>query len=729
MSSTQYLTDTATRHQVFLQRFAGGESKKAQKLLDRLRRAINARLALEPTDFQRNRLELVLKDIDALSIEAFNNISRQTISGAQDLAKSEAAFSARLFDKATTLETNFIIPADAILVEAVMGSSMSTTFNTGMTIEDALRQFSTKKRKQIAQMISDGVTLGETTQVISRNVGSLINTLTRRQLDSLVRTIANHTASAARNQIYMANSDVLDGYRFIATLDGRTTLICFDESTPVLPLGALENVFRRKYTGDMITITTASGKQITGTPNHPILTSSGWLALNEIEPRKHVVYSPSFDSVSVIGDYDIGMPTTFGKLYDSISKLPIVDVKLESASANDFHGDGKGGDGEVHILSPKCELRYAIKSSFYNFIKNKLLGFIHNRVFLFCRSFLKHHIFSGLPFSKTSKSNSSRLKSHVNNGFASAGLGYDFRWSSATIKKFDNFIDFVIGKFFGFASFKAWHHTRIFKHTSDCSCSGAVLPAQTSGGLSISVFADNVISKSSEFKSCHVYNLQSSLGLYIAGGIIVKNCASNDQKVFPIGVGAPMPPLHWGACVENTLITTKRGQIHIQNVKVGDYALTHTGKWKKVTAIMAKPHKGKIKELINNLGSSVRLTKDHPILTSIGYKAASDIEVRDKAFNYGNKFERSKFWNFSPFIEQTILIDAHNIKTKCVERLIAYSVTSKTAGVSSAINLNNNIINEKIDNIYINSFLKIKIYTFFLKKIIKQFFVKCRVIS
>jgi SPP1 gp7 family putative phage head morphogenesis protein len=119
-----------------------------------------------------------------------------------------------------------------------MGSSMSTTFNAGLTIEDALRQFSAKKRKQIAQIISDGVTLGETTPVISRNIGNTINTLTRRQLDSLVRTITNHTASAARNQIYEANSDVLDGYRFIATLDGRTTLICASNDQKVFPIGA-----------------------------------------------------------------------------------------------------------------------------------------------------------------------------------------------------------------------------------------------------------------------------------------------------------------------------------------------------------------------------------------------------------------------------------------------------------------------------------------------------------
>lgn len=235
MSSTQYLTDTAVRHQVFLQRYGGGQSKNAQKTLDRLRRTINARLALEPTDFQRNRLEIILKDIEQLSKEAFTNISRQTIVGTQDLAKSEAAFSARLFDKATTVETSFVIPSDDALIASVMRSSMPVTLNTGVTIENALAQFSIKKTNQILQAISDGVTLGDTTPVISRNVGTMINTLQRRQLDSLVRTITNHSSSVARKDIYTANSDILDGYKWIATLDSRTTMICGSRDGVVYP--------------------------------------------------------------------------------------------------------------------------------------------------------------------------------------------------------------------------------------------------------------------------------------------------------------------------------------------------------------------------------------------------------------------------------------------------------------------------------------------------------------
>jgi len=37
MSTTQYLTDAATRHQVFLQRYGAGQSKEAQKTLNRLK--------------------------------------------------------------------------------------------------------------------------------------------------------------------------------------------------------------------------------------------------------------------------------------------------------------------------------------------------------------------------------------------------------------------------------------------------------------------------------------------------------------------------------------------------------------------------------------------------------------------------------------------------------------------------------------------------------------------
>lgn len=224
MSSSQYLSDAATRHAVFLQRYGGGRSKEAIAMLSRLRRDINARLANEPTDFQRQRLVAVLADIDQLAAAAFNDIGRKVIYDSMNLAGSEAGFSAGLFNKASTVD--WALPSSATLAAGVMTSRMSAPLNAGITIEEALKQFSLSKRKQIARVITDGISLGDTTPVISRKLTGMINTLQRRQLDTLVRTIANHTSSVSRSLVYEENSDIIDGYIWIATLDSRTTLIC-----------------------------------------------------------------------------------------------------------------------------------------------------------------------------------------------------------------------------------------------------------------------------------------------------------------------------------------------------------------------------------------------------------------------------------------------------------------------------------------------------------------------
>lgn len=224
MSSTQYITDSITRHQVFLQRYAGGRSKEAQATLMRLRRDINARLAQEPTDFQRQRLLVVLEDVDKLAAAAFGTITADTLHSSRQLAGTEAAFSVGLFNKASTVD--WVLPSDATLTAGVMSSQMSVNRGAGVTIEDALRNFSTKKRTQIARVITDGVTLGDTTPVISKKLEELINTLQRRQLDALVRTVANNVSSVARSLVYEENSDIIDGYIWISTLDSRTSFIC-----------------------------------------------------------------------------------------------------------------------------------------------------------------------------------------------------------------------------------------------------------------------------------------------------------------------------------------------------------------------------------------------------------------------------------------------------------------------------------------------------------------------
>ena len=226
MSATQYLQDVATRHQIFLERFGNGRGREAEQTLNRLRRDINARLSQEPADFHRNRLNQLLIDIEQLSLATFDSMGVKTLDQIGKLAPVEASFSAELFNTVTNIDTGYILPADSLLATAAIETPLAIGSAAGFTPKDAMNKFSDAKTKEILTKINDSVILGLDTREIANEVGGLVNTLHKRQTRSLINTLINHTSSVARNEIYKSNSKYLDGYRWIATLDSKTTLIC-----------------------------------------------------------------------------------------------------------------------------------------------------------------------------------------------------------------------------------------------------------------------------------------------------------------------------------------------------------------------------------------------------------------------------------------------------------------------------------------------------------------------
>lgn len=88
--------------------------------------------------------------------------------------------------------------------------------------------------------------------------------------------------------------------------------------------------------------------------------------------------------------------------------------------------------------------------------------------------------------------------------------------------------------------------------------------------------------------------------------------------------------------VPETLITTALGQVRIDEIKVGDCVLTHTGKLQPVKDVLCRPYNGEI-IAINYYGNSTPLlcTPDHPIRIyhqgnqTYEWKRASNIEKGD----------------------------------------------------------------------------------------------------
>lgn len=185
-------------------------------------------------------------------------------------------------------------------------------------------------------------------------------------------------------------------------------------------------------------------------------------------------------------------------------------------------------------------------------------------------------------------------------------------------------------------------------------------------------------------------------------------CRGLDGDVFIYDKDSPIlfPPAHIGACAKGTMITTKSGLTAIEDVKVGDYVLTHNNRFKKVTIVMCREHKGKMIDLVFNDDSRISLTHDHPILSrSEGWINAEDANTRTVLFQNDKELVRPED-AFGSEVAQAVLIDSHNIKTEVTEELISYGIFSFTTGMSSSINLNNRIIDNEIYNVLPNSPLK-----------------------
>ena len=119
------------------------------------------------------------------------------------------------------------------------------TLPNGQVVEKAFRGIATSQAEQFSQVVRNGLLTGEPTPAIAKRlIGSLqfgeeartvkqliaaggqSTAVANNQVMTLVRTSINQVANTASQQVYEANQDITGKYRYVATLDSRTSSIC-----------------------------------------------------------------------------------------------------------------------------------------------------------------------------------------------------------------------------------------------------------------------------------------------------------------------------------------------------------------------------------------------------------------------------------------------------------------------------------------------------------------------
>lgn len=372
--------------------------------------------------------------------------------------------------------------------------------------------------------------------------------ITQREAITLTRTYTQTANVQAMEAVIQANSDIIKGYKRIETLDNKTCMTCFVGETVVQPIGQLRGISKRLYSGETVVITTATGKKLEGTPNHPILTPQGWLPLGEFKPGQQVINTISSEVGGILGIEDVGVPTPLSELYDSIDSLGIAEVYVKSPSPNDFHGDGMRCDEKIDVPNAALLLRDNVCDTCGGkLVENKSFAGLHDPAVLFTGCKLFKSLLGALePFDLPSQVSTVVFKNIVKPASRPLNGAPDLFKLYPTVKHRQGTLSSNFTVAASIASFNVFHNAEVDKKRRDSGCGDSILSCETASGFPGSVFVDDVVSVRRQARSCHVYNLHCCQGLYTASGMIVKNCALADGATYGLHEPRPQLPCHPG---------------------------------------------------------------------------------------------------------------------------------------------------------------------------------------
>ena len=111
----------------------------------------------------------------------------------------------------------------------------------------------------------------------------------------------------------------------------------------------------RWFDGEVVDIESASGHLLSVTPNHPILTTHGWVAAGKLQEGMHVISSAGTQRVPRTDrPDDHQIPALIEDVAESLGGSAAVPSVTVPTSAEDFHGDGAGS--QVHVVRTDSSL-------------------------------------------------------------------------------------------------------------------------------------------------------------------------------------------------------------------------------------------------------------------------------------------------------------------------------------------------------------------------------------
>lgn len=433
---------------------------------------------------------------------------------------------------------------------------------------DDLEGITAEMDRQISRTLASGLAGGKGPMAIAREITSRVDAIGITRARLLARTevmrahsqatVASYREAEAEGVRVMAEFSTsgddqvcevcaaLEGKEY--TLDQAESLLpihpnCLPGDSLVFAGSGVSAASKRWFDGDVIIIRTASNRELSATPNHPVLTPIGWKAIGLIAKGDDVICDGSRDWSRGAGTYDENVPAMIHEIADAVFRSGEMKSMPVPVSAPHFHGDGIDGDvayiGAFRDLKPKShadlfKMRPKIAlvmadvmgrlstriRSIHKLIKSSLSstsGLVRGGYLRFS-SVIAHlrplECFGGRMVTNFHAGFDQSFSNGIS-GYASAAR-YGFLAFSGNVR-----ID--APSKLRVVDFAPRHHVGS-ENPGDDLVSDAKLARDICDGATGPVFSDKVVSVVVKKFAGHVYNLQTGNGSYIAQGIVTHNC-------------------------------------------------------------------------------------------------------------------------------------------------------------------------------------------------------------
>lgn len=238
-TANEQVLDRTIRRTIGIERYKRSEVVRILHILEEadrdLRRQLADRLELirvRGEDAGPVRTQRFQELIDGITearqkvIAAMRNANRD---GMVELGKDEIDWQQVMIQQTIPVNVSVGMPTYG----DVYAAAVSRPFQ-GAVLSDWWRGVAKNERDRLSRAVRLGIVEGRTTDEIVRDVfgtetqgfrdGQLFKT--RRDAEAVVRTALNHVQNKAKEMFYDENSDIIQGLRWTATLDGRTTPLC-----------------------------------------------------------------------------------------------------------------------------------------------------------------------------------------------------------------------------------------------------------------------------------------------------------------------------------------------------------------------------------------------------------------------------------------------------------------------------------------------------------------------